>query len=147
MYLLFFNIDHYGFQVRRWNKRSKIFSEVAVVAVFILSIYSVKFSWEAAKKFTLETAEQLQGECNRSACPEAIEGWDRRSYNGTSFLRVGKYAKYFLSYIPSEEKDSYRLVLRQDIDTDFIVEGGRGRDITATKYPLPYLENNFDNNE
>ena len=135
MYLLFFNLDQHGVQARHWKEKAKIFSEAAVLIVFILSIYSVKISWEAAKEFTLQTADQVQEECNRSVCPEEIEGWNSK-VRGTSFLRVGKCAKYGLRYT-LEGPEQYRLTLRQDIDRDVVVRGGKGREISVKKYPLP----------
>lgn len=123
MYLLFYNLDQHGIHPKRWKKRAKLLSESAVILAYTLAIYSVNYSWEVAKKFTLETAEQVQEECQRSRCPDSLEGWEV-DRGGFSSLRVGKCAKYRLHY-SSYSPNSFRFSLRQNIDRKLIIRGGK----------------------
>ncbi|MCI5134318.1 MAG: hypothetical protein D3920_04425 [Candidatus Electrothrix sp. AW2] len=133
MYLLFYNLDQHGIHPKRWKKRAKLLSESAVILAYTLAIYSVNYSWEVAKKFTLETAEQVQEECKRSRCPESLEGWEV-DRGGSSFLRVGKCAKYGLHY-SSDGPHSFRFSLRQNIDGKLIIRGGRDIELITQELP------------
>ncbi len=130
MYLFVLNLNKHGAQTGHWQNTNKMTSEFAVISAFILSLSSVNASWESARNFTLKTAREVQIQCNQLICPDKVEGWEKYS-DGTNVVFVGKCAKYRLTYIPSEELDNYRLVLRRDIDRDFIVRGGRNTRITS----------------
>jgi len=120
----------------RSEQKIRLVRPVLTVAIFCLAILCVKASVKSADNYAIEMGKRIQAICNaQKICPERVEGWqdaDRRAWY-SSVTSYGKYgAKFRIAYSIADDKQSFTISVRHNIDEGFRVSGGVNQTFTLS---------------
>jgi len=99
------------------------------ILIFLFAFLCLAASQKSADNYAVNMSKKIQSECNaEKKCPENIAGWwnDLPELSGyTSAVLYGKYGtKYRVSYSVSEDKQSFNMAVRHNIDEGLSINGG-----------------------
>jgi len=98
--------------------------------VFLAAVFTASsLSMDAAVTAAAEAAEAIQERCaSDGRCPDTLPNWESK---------VGLTITYQLHYQPSEDRHSFRVFLRQNIDRSLTWRGGVNSNLLRPGDPLP----------
>jgi hypothetical protein len=108
------------------------------ILIFLFAVLCLRASRNSADNYAIATSRKIQEICNaKKLCPENIVEWqnvpEARGHN--SSILYGKYGtKYRIFYSVSEDRQTFNMAIRHNIDEGLYIEGGVGKQL---KIELP----------
>lgn len=126
------------------NKQERHFLKIQMIKptlaimVFCLVLLSINLSVKSADDFALRKAQKIHRICNADqTCPEMVPGWER-GVPGDWFQSVilyGRYGtKYRITYTVSDDKKSFSMTVKHNIDEAFDISGGVNKEVISKKW-------------
>ena len=133
----FLRIGSRNKQERQFLKIQMIRPVLALI-VFCLVLLSINLSLKSADNYSLRKAQEIQRICNADqTCPEMVPGWER-GVTGDWFQSVtlyGRYGtKYRIIYTVSDDKKSFHMAVKHNIDEAFDIVGGVNKEVVSKKW-------------
>lgn len=97
------------------------------IIIIVLNLTLISASQMSADNFARRTAKITLEQCNKAGeCPACIDGM-AVAENGLCRTSYGDYGvKYTVVYKASEDKRSFEIAVRHDIDSFLVIKGGAG---------------------
>lgn len=112
----------------RHEQKIRLIRPILTVAIFCLAILCLRIAQASADNYAIAMGKQMHAVCNtQKKCPERVDGWERGDARDwySSVILYGKFGPRFrITYSVTDDKESFEMVVKHNIDEGFTVYGG-----------------------
>jgi hypothetical protein len=101
------------------------------IAGLLAAMWAGHYSFRKAEEFGNRSARESQMKCRANeVCPATISNWDDGRGYCEAVTQAGFFTRFHLCYRRSEDRKSFELIVRRNIDSDVRWVGGVRTDLT-----------------
>ena len=105
------------------ERNQRLIRPALTIVVIGISMQLLSVSYQRAEAFVRNAAAVADRECKeKKGCPDTLAGF--ACHEGQCRTVAGLTAKYQVRYYRAEDKQSFKMFLRKNIDNSFCMEGG-----------------------